>query len=91
MEVTTFRWNAHVGVDTDWGKGRPSEGLDRWPSDDPLVRLVGAHNHDLVDRVGAELAVHKDVDEAFLSAIADFERINAVAGLEAPPAPGARV
>jgi TPP-dependent pyruvate/acetoin dehydrogenase alpha subunit len=87
IEATTFRFVAHVGVESDFGKGRPTQDADRWPAEDPIERI-----RPLVVDAGEDVAVIEAsvatfVDEIFRSAIERFEAANVVAGLQAPPPP----
>jgi TPP-dependent pyruvate/acetoin dehydrogenase alpha subunit len=90
LEAQTFRWNAHVGVEPDWGKGRPLTGVASWTTEDPLARLTGAGLVSPAEASGIGDRVASVVRDAFAQSIEDFEAINAVARLEAPASPAAR-
>lgn len=87
LETTVFRYTAHVGVVADWGSGRPAEMAETWSTVDPLAVLRARAELDPASLAPVEQRVADEVDAVFARSIESFERVNALAGLEAPPPP----
>ena len=87
LEALTFRYVAHVGVESDWGHGRPRDELAAWPRCDPLARLRSTGLVGENEVAAIEASVTARVDAAFQTAITRFEDLNASMQLAAPPPP----
>jgi pyruvate dehydrogenase E1 component alpha subunit len=87
LEALTFRFVAHVGVESDWGSGRPLDELAAWPGCDPLARLRATELLGEGEVAAMEASVAERVDAAFHTAIGRFEDLNASMQLAAPPPP----
>lgn len=87
LEATTFRYVSHVGVVSDWGAGRPVEECEQWPACDPVLRFEQSGLLAPSEAAAVRARVDHQVDDAFQTAIAAFEAVNAIEQLAAPPPP----